>query len=42
MLFVHKFFTVNKTPYIAQPPYNPGLFPADLFLFLKYKVTLKA
>jgi hypothetical protein len=41
MLRFQQFITVNKTPLIAQSPYNPDLSPPYLFPFLKYKFNLK-
>jgi len=38
---VRSFLVKNKTSVVPQPPYSPGLVPADFFLFPKLKSTLK-
>jgi transposase len=38
---VRNFLTKNKTTVVPQPSYSPDLAPADFFLFIKLKSTLK-
>jgi len=40
-LFLHEFLTKHDTTVFPQPPYSPGLAPADLFLLPKWKSSLK-
>jgi hypothetical protein len=38
---VSNFLAKTETTVVPQPPYSPGLAPADFFLFPKLKSTLK-
>ena len=38
---VHNFLAKNEATVVPQPPYSPGLAPADFFLFPMLKSTLK-
>ena len=40
-LVIREFFTKHETTVVPQPPYSPDLAPADFFLFLKLKSSLK-
>jgi transposase len=40
-LLIREFLAKQETIVVPQPPYSPDLAPADLFLFLKLKSTLK-
>ena len=40
-LLIHKFLTKHETTVVPQPPYSPDLVPADVFLFPKWKSSLK-
>jgi len=40
-LLIREFLTKHETTVVPQPPCSPGLAPADFFLFLKLKSSLK-
>jgi transposase len=40
-LLIREFLAKNETTVVPQPPYSSDIAPADLFLFLKLKSTLK-
>jgi transposase len=40
-LLIREFLAKNESTVVPQPPYSPDLAPADFFLFLKLKSTLK-
>jgi len=40
-LLIREFLTKHETTVVSQPPYSPDLAPADFFLFLKLKSSLK-
>jgi len=40
-LLIREFFTKHVTTVVHQPPYSPYLAPADFFLFLKLKSSIK-
>jgi len=40
-LLIRESFTKHETTVVPQPPYSPDLAPADFFLFLKLKSSLK-
>ena len=40
-LLFHEFLTKHETTVVPRPPYSPDLAPADLFLFPKWKSSLK-
>jgi len=40
-LLICEFLTKHETTVVPQPPYCPDLAPADFFLFLKLKSSLK-
>ena len=40
-LLIRKFLTKHETTVVLQPPYFPGLAPADFFLFPELKSSLK-
>jgi len=40
-LLIHEFFKKHETTVVPQSPYTPGLAPADIFLFPKWKSSLK-
>jgi len=40
-LLIREFLTKHETTVVLQPPYSPDLAPADFFLFLKLKSSLK-
>jgi len=40
-LLIHEFLTKHETTVVPQSPYSPDLAPADLFLFPKWKSSLK-
>jgi len=40
-LLIHEFLTKHETTVVPQPPYSQDLAPADVFLFPKWKSSLK-
>jgi len=40
-LLNHEFLTKQETTTVPQPPYSPDLAPSDLFLFPKWKSSMK-
>jgi len=40
-LLIRSYLSKHQTSVVPHPPYSPGLAPADFFLFLKLKTTLK-
>jgi transposase len=40
-LFIHEFLTNHETTVVPQLPYSPDLAPADFYVFLKLKPSLK-
>jgi len=40
-LLTHEFLTKHEATVVPQPPYSPDLAPADIFLFSKWKSSLK-
>ena len=40
-LLIHEFLTKHETTVVPQPSYSPDLAPVDLFLFPKWKSSLK-
>ena len=40
-LLIRSYLAKHQTSVVHQPPYSPDLAPADFFLFLKVKTTLK-
>jgi transposase len=40
-ILVSEFLAKYETTVVSQPPYSPGLVPADIFLFPRLKSTLK-
>jgi len=40
-LLIREFLTKHEVTVVPQPPYSPDLAPAEFFLFLKLKSSLK-
>jgi len=41
LLLIRSYLAKHQTSVVPHPPYSPDLAPADSFLFLKLKTTLK-